>query len=1048
MKAVLVVVLVVVMVVPVGWWASGTPGGPVQKVAGPTLKPSVSAHLSEARRAGLPSVSPSVAYTLDLCTNTLYTGNAFPTGCGGAHPDKVAYDSGKGEVFVANEGSNNVSVISDSSNRVVASIPVGVNPQDVAYDSGKGEVFVSNGGSNNVSVISDSSNTVVATVNVGSDPNDVAHDSGKGEVFVANWNSNNVSVISDSSNTVVATVSVGVNPWGVAYDSGKGEVFVTNWGSNSVSVISDGINTVVATVSVGAVPEGVAYDSGKGEVFVANNGAGTVSVISDSSNTVVATVNVGSGPIGVAYDGGKGEVFVANGGSNNVSVISDSSNTVVATVTVGASPYGMAYGSANSYVYVSNSGQGTISIINDGGRYPVTFTESGLPAGTAWSVTVNGSTNGATTASIGFSEPNGTYSFSVGSVPGYTASPSSGTVTVNGAAAGVTITFTQVTYSVTFTETGLPPGTNWSVTLNGAAMSSTTVTIIFTEPNGTYAFTVGSVAGYSSIPSSGSITVSGAAQAQSIAFSSHPPSRYSVTFSESGLPSGTTWSVTFNGTTQSSTMASMVFSNYLNGTYNFTVGGVAGYSVTPSSGSVTINGANKTQAVSFTPLPQGRYSVTFTESGLPSGTSWSVTFNGSLQSSTTTSIVFNNYLNNTYTYTVGAVAGYTANMTSGSVTISGASKIVSITFTPSTATTYAVTFSESGLPSGTSWSVTLRGSSKSGTGSLAFTEPNGTYSFSAGAITGYSASPSSGAIKVNGAAVSQSVTFTALPPGQYSLIFSETGLPAGTNWSVTVGSTTHSSTGTTVSFAEVNGTYHYTVGGVTGYTVSSSGNATVNGASKSVPITFSKSHPSQVSSSVPFAVNTWILIIAVALGTFALILFLWSRSRRKPGVGKPSVKSDDDASPAEAPATPGAATVNPLDSGLTPGTLEVPASVGHPETETAATPLPASVPAVDPAEEERKKRNSVIGLTECPMCRVPLEMDMTCPQCEMDWSPRAASPAEAGSNRQSYPKSMGGKPTAEISPGSDSSRRTPEDIEDELRRAEQRIKNGKSQGKS
>ena len=73
----------------------------------------------------IPFTSPSVAYTLDLCTNYLYSGNALPTDCSLAGPHGVVYDSGKGEVFVANFNSFNVSVISDATNTVVASIPVG-----------------------------------------------------------------------------------------------------------------------------------------------------------------------------------------------------------------------------------------------------------------------------------------------------------------------------------------------------------------------------------------------------------------------------------------------------------------------------------------------------------------------------------------------------------------------------------------------------------------------------------------------------------------------------------------------------------------------------------------------------------------------------------------------------------------------------------------------------------------------------------------------------------------------------------------------------------
>src|SRR6266849_1704959 len=69
---------------------------------------------------------------------------------------------------------------------VVATVNVGIAPFGLAYDSAKGEVFVTNDGSNTVSVISDTNNAVVATVSLGVGPLGVAYDSAKGEVFVTN----------------------------------------------------------------------------------------------------------------------------------------------------------------------------------------------------------------------------------------------------------------------------------------------------------------------------------------------------------------------------------------------------------------------------------------------------------------------------------------------------------------------------------------------------------------------------------------------------------------------------------------------------------------------------------------------------------------------------------------------------------------------------------------------------------------------------------------------------------------------------------------------
>src|ERR1017187_7674257 len=55
----------------------------------------------------------------------------------GTQPSGIAYDSAMGELFVANYGSNTVSVISDSTNTVVANVSVR-SPLGVAYDPARG----------------------------------------------------------------------------------------------------------------------------------------------------------------------------------------------------------------------------------------------------------------------------------------------------------------------------------------------------------------------------------------------------------------------------------------------------------------------------------------------------------------------------------------------------------------------------------------------------------------------------------------------------------------------------------------------------------------------------------------------------------------------------------------------------------------------------------------------------------------------------------------------------------------------------------------------
>jgi YVTN family beta-propeller protein len=332
----------------------------------------------------------------------------------------VAYDSGKGEVFVTHFFNDSISVLSDSNNAVLTTIHFGQNyePVGIAYDSAKGELFVANYGANTVSIISDATDKVITNVSVGGYPQAVAYDSGKGEVFVASGTSrtpSTVSVISDSTNTVVATVPVGSYPNAIAYDSGKGEIFVTNYELNTVSIISDSNNSVLAsTISVGAGPSGVAYDSAKGELFVTNYGDSTVSVISDATNAVVATI-VGTaegplGPSGIAYDGATGELFVADQGNDSsstssVTVISDTTNAVTTAVSTGIKdPSVLAYDTGKGEVFAGDGYDFIIAIISD----------SAVAASTSSSTaSTSASTSGASSTSQCFSPGSIGYQLSI-----------------------------------------------------------------------------------------------------------------------------------------------------------------------------------------------------------------------------------------------------------------------------------------------------------------------------------------------------------------------------------------------------------------------------------------------------------------------------------------------------------------------------------------------------------------------------------------------------------------------------------------------------------
>jgi thermopsin len=77
-----------------------------------------------------------------------------------------------------------------------------------------------------------------------------------------------------------------------------------------------------------------------------------------------------------------------------------------------------------------------------------------------------------------------------------------------------------------------------------------------------------------------------------------PFALYAVRFHETGLVKGTAWSVTLNGYTQTSTQSTMTFYEPT-GAYSYSVGVVAGYKATPSSGAVNVVASNLVVVVHF-----------------------------------------------------------------------------------------------------------------------------------------------------------------------------------------------------------------------------------------------------------------------------------------------------------------------------------------------------------------------------------------------------------------------------------------------------------------
>lgn len=307
---------------------------------------------------------------------------------------------------------------------------------------------------------------------------------------------------------------------------------------------------------------------------------------------------------------------------------------------------------------------------------------------------------------------------------------------------------------------------------------------------------------------------------------------YSATFTGIGLPTGDKWSITIDGAdTITSTTTSITF-QLTNGSHTFEVGKPINYVADPANGVVFVYGAPSTQYITFSLL---EYTVSFVETGLPSGSSWSVDLNGTVQSTTTDEITYS-MPNGSYSYSISGPTNYAPDPQTGKAVVYGSNVTVDVSFAT---TLHKITFNFNGDISGQSWTLQVAGDSYTVTGSsLTLMKNNGVYAYSVTPPNEYSATPSSGSVLVIDKDTTVNVTILQKT---YTVTFEHVGIDVGTVWKVTLNGVTESSNSSIITFVVPTGVYNYTIEDVNGYAVTSNGgNINVNSQDQVVNVQFSK----------------------------------------------------------------------------------------------------------------------------------------------------------------------------------------------------------------
>lgn len=213
---------------------------------------------------------------------------------------------GFGSVWVSKSQQHRLYRIDPSSNKVIATTPLGPDPE-LGIGFGLGSVWIADTKEHTIRRIDPASNKVVNTfaVNIADEP-EGSIDVGHGSLWVlTNENrtdSGTLSRLDPESGKVIANIPV--KPHSYAVVLFQNSAWVTNSADASVTRIDVKTNTVTASIPVHAGPRFIA--AGEGAIWVLSQSDGSLARIDPASNRVVATLALG-GP------GPGGDLWVEDG---------------------------------------------------------------------------------------------------------------------------------------------------------------------------------------------------------------------------------------------------------------------------------------------------------------------------------------------------------------------------------------------------------------------------------------------------------------------------------------------------------------------------------------------------------------------------------------------------------------------------------------------------------------------------------------------------------------------------------------------------------------
>jgi YVTN family beta-propeller protein len=323
----------------------------------------------------------------------------------GTHPTGMAVNPKRDEVYVVNtgtaEGTGSVSVIDTEANQVAATIPVHKLPYFIDVDAAGERAYVANSGSNTVSVIDLGRRREIGVVGTGEQPGLARISRDMRSLVVTNRGGGSVSIFAVEPYATkseglglaarleprteakerlphlraVFTGCPGATDAVILNDSSK--AFIACSGGHQVMAVSLAAapdswaakqNSTLLTdhmltlMDVGQTPMQLALKPDGGEIFCANFGSDSFSEIETGTNEVSGTYTIGSKPVYGVVSADNGTLWVSNFGADSINLWSIDDSKVGGSVRTGHAPDTLAFSADEHLLLSADARSGEVTV--------------------------------------------------------------------------------------------------------------------------------------------------------------------------------------------------------------------------------------------------------------------------------------------------------------------------------------------------------------------------------------------------------------------------------------------------------------------------------------------------------------------------------------------------------------------------------------------------------------------------------------------------------------------------------------------------------------